>query len=124
MPSYTSTYTMESTASHDAVRPHPAAQRRPVPGAALALAAAVFVLILIWARTALVPGASTGDEVWWSESGYFFMKEGVLRWACMANDKGSQILSYWPPLPALVQALMLKLFGVNAWGINAQTSLV
>jgi hypothetical protein len=119
-----STYITESTASHDAAEPRPAPQRRPVLGAALALAAAAFVLVLIWGRTAFVPGASTGDEIWWSESGYFFMKEGVLRWASMANERGSQILSYWPPLPALVQALMLKVFGVNAWGVNAQTSLV
>jgi len=115
---------MKLVASHDTARPRPAAERNLVPGLALALPAAIFVLILIWARTTLVPGASTGDEVWWSESGYFFMKEGVLRWACMANDKGSQVLSFWPPLPAMVQALTLKIFGVNAWGVNAQTSLV
>jgi hypothetical protein len=114
---------MKLMASPEAVLPRVAAERS-LPRLALALSVAVFVLIVIWARTPLVPGASTGDEVWWSESGYFFMKEGVLRWACMANDKGSQVLSYWPPLPALVQALTLTVFGVNAWGVNAQTSLV
>src|ERR1039457_3199513 len=88
------------------------------------LLAVCAALIILWARTRIVPAASGGDEVWWSESGYQFMHEGVLRWACLDDDKGSGTLSFWPPIAPLVQALMMTVFGVNSFGIYAQSSLV
>src|SRR5262245_56354219 len=96
--------------AHEAVLPAKLVGAGSSLGTKMALVAVSFVLFVLWSRTALVPGASTGDEVWWSESGYHFMKEGVLKWSCMADDKGSAIVSYWPPVPALLQALMMSVF--------------
>jgi hypothetical protein len=79
---------------------------------------------IIWVRTGLVPAASGGDEVWWSESAYNFLHEGVLRWSCLSDDKGSGTMSFWPPVIAFLQAAMMKVFGVTAFGIYAQSSLV
>jgi 4-amino-4-deoxy-L-arabinose transferase-like glycosyltransferase len=81
-------------------------------------------LVVIWLRTGLVPAASGGDEVWWSESGYQFLHEGVLRWHCLSDAKGSGFMSFWPPVAPLLQAAMMKVFGVTAFGIYAQSSLV
>ena len=90
----------------------------------LAIGFAAFVLLVLWLRTGLVPAASGGDEVWWSESGYHFWHEGTLRWGCIDDANGSAVVSYWPPIAPLIQAGLMKLFGLTAFGIYAQSSLV
>ncbi len=74
-------------------------------------------------RTGTVPAASGGDEVWWSESGYFLLNEGRLRWPMLASNAGFAERSYWPPVLPIVQAAFLRVFGVNAIGIYAQSTL-
>ena len=93
-------------------------------GRAAVWVAALFCLSILWLRTGLVPGASGGDEVWWSEAAYHWSHEGVLRWACLDDDKGSALVSYWPPVAPLLQAAMIRLFGLTPFGITAQSPLV
>jgi hypothetical protein len=83
----------------------------------------IAVLACVWLRTGIVPAASGGDEVWWSESGYFFSKEGVLRWAMMDDDRGSGQMSYWPPVLPIVQAALFKLLGLTQFSMCAQSSI-
>ena len=103
---------------------NPASNRRDHLAALAAAAAVTFIVVVLWLRTGLVPAASGGDEVWWSESGYHFLREGVLRWGCLADDRGSGQVSYWPPIAPLLQAALMKAFGVTAFGITAQSALV
>ncbi|HVT73103.1 MAG TPA: hypothetical protein VHD61_08200 [Lacunisphaera sp.] len=93
-------------------------------GAMGAFVALAGLLAVIWMRTGLVPAVSGGDEVWWSESGWHWLREGVLRWACLADDRGSAIVSYWPPIAPLLQAAMIRVFGLTPFGVAAQSSLV
>lgn len=89
----------------------------------LALVLALLMVILIWARTGVVPAASCGDEVWWSESGYWLAKDGVTKWEIMADDRGSATMSFWPPVLPVVQAFFIQVFGLNSFAICAQSSL-
>ncbi len=102
----------------------PTLRPRDTIGHYFAVALTVYVVAVLWLRTGLVPAASGGDEVWWSESGYHFLREGILRWGCMDDVNGSATVSYWPPVAPLLQAAMLKIFGLTAFGIYAQSSLV
>src|ERR1035441_7067666 len=72
---------------------------------ALAVGLLCCALAINWWRTGRVPAASCGDEMWWSESAYWFLKEGTLRWDCMNDDRGCAVVSYWPPAAPLLQAL-------------------
>lgn len=83
----------------------------------------VTLLGMVWARTGLVPAASCGDEVWWSESGYWLAKEGVLKWEIMDDDRGSGSRSFWPPVLPTVQAFFIRCLGLNSFSIYAQSSL-
>lgn len=78
---------------------------------------------MVWARTGLVPAASGGDEVWWSESGYWLAQEGSLKWKVMDDDRGSGTTSYWPPVLPIVQGFFIKVFGLSSFSIYAQSSL-
>ncbi|MBA4137489.1 MAG: hypothetical protein C0518_09260 [Opitutus sp.] len=91
---------------------------------ALAGATAVFLVTALWLRTGWVPSPSGGDEVWWSEAGYQWLQDGVLRWACLDDERGSAVLSFWPPLSPLLQAGAMHVFGVTAFGVSMQSSLV
>ena len=84
----------------------------------------VVVVSMLWLRTALVPAPSGGDEVWWSESGYWLAHEGALRWDCMADDKGSGVQSFWPPIAAIIQGGLIWVFGLSSFSISAQSSIV
>lgn len=83
-----------------------------------------FVLGALWLRTGWVPSPSGGDEVWWSEAGYQWLQDGVLRWACLDDENGSAVMSFWPPLAALLQAGAMRLCGVTGFGVSVQSSLV
>lgn len=91
---------------------------------AAALAFTGFVLATIWVRTGLVPAPSGGDEVWWGEAAYHWLNEGTLRWACMDDIRGSGAMTFWPPIAALLEAACFKVFGLNAFGLMVQSSLV
>lgn len=78
---------------------------------------------MIWTRTGLVPAASCGDEVWWSESGYWLAHDGVLKWEIMNDDRGSGSRSFWPPVLPAIQAFFIQCLGLNSFSIYAQSSL-
>ena len=78
---------------------------------------------LIWARTGYFPGASTGDDQWFSESAYYLLSEGALRRPMHDDELGSLNHDFLPPLTNLVQAGMFLVFGIGQFGTNAQSSL-
>ena len=81
------------------------------------------ILTVIWLRTGIYPAASSGDDVWLSEAGYYLLHEGVLRRPWMADDMGGAIRDFFPPVAAIIQAGSFAIFGVNSFGEMAQSSL-
>lgn len=82
-----------------------------------------FALFFIWWRAGIVPAASGGDEVWWSDSGYFLQKEGSLRWGIMDDDRGSGTQSFWPPVLPIIQAGFFAVCGLTPFSMCAQSAL-
>ncbi len=80
------------------------------------------VLVLLF-RTGHVPGASCGDEVWWSESGYYLLENGQLKWPMLDSSSGLATVSFWPPVLPILQAVFFRIFGVNDIGMCAQSTL-
>lgn len=92
-----------------------------VPTLSLGLLFALFHA-LIWARTGYYPGTSTGDDLWFSESAYYFIRDGVLRRPMHDDELGSLTRDFLPPLTNLIQAAFFAVFGVNQFSTNAQSS--
>lgn len=84
----------------------------------------LFVLFhaLIWARTGYYPGTSGGDDQWFSESAYYFLRDGVLRRPMHDDELGSLSHDFLPPLTNLVQAAFFAVFGVTQFSGSAQSS--
>ena len=89
----------------------------------LLLGLLVFQVAVVWWRTPYLPAASTGDEVWFSESGYYLLNEGSLRKPMFTDGMGSAVHDMYPPMIAIGQAACFALFGVNAFGMMALSSL-
>src|SRR5271156_456540 len=89
----------------------------------LLLAILIAQLIVVWVRTPYLPAASSGDEVWFSEAGFFLLKEGRLRRPMLADDLGTAVRDMYPPMVGLGQALSFRLFGLNEFGMMALASM-
>ncbi len=74
-------------------------------------------------RSGAYPAAMTGDEIWFSESAWHLLNEGVLRRPLHAGALSSEIADFLPPLTALAQAACFALFGVNAFAVGLQSAL-
>ncbi len=89
----------------------------------LPAAAAIFVAVIFWAKSGLVPAASTGDEMWFSDAPYFFLKDGIFRTPILDDDTGRGVCEILLNMTAIVQIGMLWLFGVTPFGILVQIAL-
>jgi hypothetical protein len=90
----------------------------------LLLAFLAIQLMVVWIRTPYLPAASAGDEIWTTEAGLFFNQQGGgLRAPMVADDMGSSIKFMYPPLVCLGQALSLRIFGLNEFGMMALSSM-
>ncbi|MFD2262654.1 ArnT family glycosyltransferase [Lacibacterium aquatile] len=75
-------------------------------------------------RAGLYPAAMTGDEIWFSESAYQFLLDGVPRRAIHADANGSAVADFLPPVVMLAQAASFLLFGLSAFAIGLPSALV
>lgn len=85
---------------------------------------AAFFVVILFLKAGRLPAASSGDEVWWSEAGYWLIHRGTLSWAVFDDPYGSGVKSFWPPLVALIQALNIKIFGLTPFGIQVQSPIL
>jgi hypothetical protein len=90
---------------------------------AMIAVSALFASMVFW-RTGFVPIASGGDDVWFSESGYWFLKEGTLRRPMHQNPLRSDLRDFLPPIPSLAQAASFSAFGVNQFSMAIGPSIV
>ncbi len=84
----------------------------------------LLIIVTVWIRTGQLPAAGAGDEVWFSESGYYFLKEGTLRRPMLADGMGSAYRDLYCPWVGLGQALSFSVFGVNQFGMMAMSSVI
>lgn len=84
----------------------------------------IVLVAFLFLRSGRFPAASKGDEVWWTESGYWLLLKGVLCWGVFDDPFGSSIKSFWPPVAALIQALNIKVFGLTAFSMHVQAAEV
>jgi hypothetical protein len=79
-------------------------------------AAAILILftflVMLFVRTGVVPIASGGDDVWFSESAYWLLKDGQLRRPIHMNNM-SEYRDFLPPIPALFQAMSFSILGID-----------
>jgi hypothetical protein len=80
-------------------------------------AAFIIVIALLLARVGRIPAASSGDEIWYSESAYWLLQEGTLRRDFHQDAIGSALRDFLPPAPALAQAAAFSIGGLNAFTI-------
>ncbi len=83
----------------------------------------LFQLAVVWLRTPFLPAACSGDEVWFSESGYYLLNEGLLKRPMFADAMGSAVHDMYPPMIAIGQCASFAIFGVNAFGMMAISSV-
>lgn len=83
----------------------------------------ILAIVLLY-RAGLYPAAMTGDEIWFSESAYQFLLDGVPRRAIHADANGSAVADFLPPIVMLTQAVSFLLFGLSAFSIGLPSALV
>jgi hypothetical protein len=83
----------------------------------------MFVGMVFW-RTGYIPIASGGDDVWFSESGYWYLQEGVLRRPMHKNALLSDLRDFLPPTPSLAQAISFAALGVNQFSMAIGPSII
>lgn len=82
-----------------------------------------FFVLLMLARVGLIPSSSSGDDVWFSESAYWLLKDGVLRSDIHQDNIGSFIRDFLPPVPALFQSVSFSIFGINQYSMNVAPTI-
>lgn len=103
---------------------------RALPG--FPLSRAWIMLILAWLTVAAVlilragayPAVMTGDEIWFAESAYQFLQHGIPQRLIHQDAVGSAQADFLPPVIMLVQAVSFLLFGLNPFGVAAQSVAV
>ena len=53
-----------------------------------------------------------GDNMLPSESAYWLINDGRLKWGVMP-DSNNNVTAYYPPVISFIQASIFKLFGIN-----------
>ena len=102
---------------------YPSAGRYSIKFAFIVSLLILAVLAILWLRTGIYPAASTGDEVFTSESGYWLLHDGVLKRPWMADAYGGAEHDFYPPILRIITAGLFYLFGLNAFAMMAPTSL-
>src|SRR5262245_5485399 len=85
-------------------------------------ASCLFIAMVFW-RTGVVPIASGGDDVYASESGYWYLKDGVLQLPMYKNAVSSDVRDFYPPTPSVIQAASFAAFGVNQFSMEIGPSI-
>jgi hypothetical protein len=67
--------------------------------------------LIIFLRTGIYP-MSGGDNMWFSESAYWLINDGILKHGILP-DSNANVITYGPPVISFFQALIFKLFGLN-----------
>ena len=70
------------------------------------------ICILLALRVGIIPAASTGD-IWCSQPAYWLLKTGVLSAPMHPDAVGSAIRDFYPPTPALFQAVSFRVLGLS-----------
>jgi Dolichyl-phosphate-mannose-protein mannosyltransferase len=86
------------------------------------LALFLFICFLV-SRIGLIPASSSGVDVWFSESAYWFLKTGVFRRPMHHDVVGSYIRDFYPPTPSIAQALSFSMFGINQFSMAVAPTL-
>jgi len=84
----------------------------------------IIIVLFSFFKAGRFPAASAGDEVWWSEAGYWLIQKGTLAWDMHDDQYGNAEKSFWPPITAVFQALNIKIFGLTPVGIMVQAPIV
>jgi len=71
----------------------------------------LFLVLNCW-RAGVVPIASGGDDVWFSEAAYWLVQDGVLKREIHKNGV-SNIRDPLPPVASLAQAAIFRIFGLS-----------
>ena len=67
--------------------------------------------LIIFLRTGIYPMFG-GDNMWFSESAYWLINDGSLKYGITPNSN-SNVTAYYPPVISFIQASIFKLFGIN-----------
>jgi hypothetical protein len=89
----------------------------------LAPIATALVLAIIWLKVGRVPTASSGDDVWSTDTAYAFITQGTFKTPMLNDVTGRAEHDLSSPPWILTQATSLKLFGLNAYGMCAPAAL-
>lgn len=92
------------------------------PGVVLALAWLAVAAVLI-ARAGKYPAVMTGDEIWFSESAFNFLRHGIPQRLIHDDAVGSARADFLPPVIMLVQALGFALLGLTPLAVALQSIL-
>ena len=92
------------------------------PGAILALAWLVVAAFLI-ARAGKYPAVMTGDEIWFSEAAFNFLRHGIPQRLIHDDAVGSARADFLPPVIMLVQALGFLVLGLTPLAVALQSVL-
>ena len=80
------------------------------------------ICILLALRVGFIPAASTGD-IWCSEPAYWLLKTGVLSAPMHPDAVGSAIRDFYPPTPALFQAVSFRVLGLSQLSVAIAPTL-
>ena len=67
-------------------------------------------------KVGLIPAPSSGGDIWYSKSAYWFLKTGVFQRSMHQEVVGSYIRDFYPPTPSIAQALSFSIFVINRAG--------
>ena len=71
----------------------------------------------LWYITGKIPGASLGDEVYYSEVGFSILKYKTFSYNMRPDILGSNIIDFTYPVQALLQYVSFKSFGVSQFSM-------
>src|SRR5438552_2764182 len=106
-----------------AVNTMPIAIRTACTSAYMAKLALFLFICFLVSRIGLIPASSSGVDVWFSESAYWFLKTGVFRRPMHHDVVGSYIRDFYPPTPSIAQALSFSMFGINQFSMAVAPTL-
>jgi len=75
------------------------------------------IFFFLWYITGKIPGASLGDEVYYSEVGFSILKYKTFSYNMRPDILGSNIIDFTYPVQALLQYVSFKSFGVSQFSM-------
>ena len=101
----------------------PIASRTTYTSAYIAKLALFLFICFLLSRIGLIPASSSGVDVWFSESAYWFLQTGVFRRPMHHDVVGSHLRDFYPPTPSIAQALSFSIFGINQFSMAVAPTL-